>query len=311
MTKISIIIPNYNHSEYLEQSLDSAVGQSSYPDEIVIIDDASTDNSREIIKKYENFKNVKCIYRRRNKGVLFNVNEGLKISKGEFVLFLAADDFLHPDILREYRSLLDHYPEVGFFCSRYNKLFDNGRIYSDKVFSQIPTGYIPPMKAKNLIHKYGIWPWLSGNTILINKKKAIEHGGYDPLLQSYADGFLYINLAIRHGLVFVSKILSTHRKCRDSYSASTIQDTNQLSLIESRTITLMRKDPEYFDHSFIKRWHNRWQHLKFTSHILYGKGSLLKKFILSSFIFLRYRWFDVKNLRFENVRSFLRAGKSE
>lgn len=97
---VSVIITNFNYAAYLERALRSAMNQSlprkDY--EIILIDDASTDNSKLIFKKYK--KEIHLIELSENKGLAEVRNIGIRESKGMFVLFLDADDYIHYDLLK-------------------------------------------------------------------------------------------------------------------------------------------------------------------------------------------------------------------
>lgn len=92
--KVSIIIPVYNVEKYLEECLDSAVGQTLKEVEIICINDGSTDSSEEILNNYKkNYSNIKII-NQENKGLSSARNSGLKIAKGEYIYFLDSDDYI-------------------------------------------------------------------------------------------------------------------------------------------------------------------------------------------------------------------------
>lgn len=306
MPKISIVIPNYNHAVWLEQAIESALSQTSAPDEVLILDDGSQDHSPEILKKYQGQKNVRVIFGAENKGTNYRINEGLQLAKGDFVLFLAADDFLHPTLVADYRSFLNKYSDIGFCCSLSATLLESGEIQLPHIASGIPSGYIDPHRAKALIYKYSIWPWFFGNTMLLNKEKVMAMGGFNPTLESYADAFLYIQLALRHGLVFIPDTLATYRKRAASYSSRVVKDIHKLTLIENRVVSFMETCPEYFDKAFINRWQNRWKSLKYIHHCLGGNRGVGIKFIYVVLIFLRYRWFDIRGLTGRTFQSFFR-----
>ena len=100
MTKLSIIIPVYNEGRFLKRCLDSIRTTSEHlPDlEIIAINDGSTDNSREILDRFEfNILDVKVIHHATNWGVSMTRNHGLSLAKGDFVTFLDADDELTGD----------------------------------------------------------------------------------------------------------------------------------------------------------------------------------------------------------------------
>jgi glycosyltransferase involved in cell wall biosynthesis len=90
---VSVIIPIYNAEEYLRQCLDSVIMQTLIKIEIICINDGSPDNSIEILKEYAKKDSRIIIISRENKGAAFSRNEGLQTAKGEFVIFMDADDW--------------------------------------------------------------------------------------------------------------------------------------------------------------------------------------------------------------------------
>ena len=100
--KISIILTNYNKSQFLKKSIDSVLNQTYKNFELIIIDDASTDSSEKIIKKYSYLKKVKYFKRKKNsKTAAIPRNEGVKNSSFEYLCFLDADDYWHDNKLLE------------------------------------------------------------------------------------------------------------------------------------------------------------------------------------------------------------------
>ncbi len=99
MTTISVIIPTYNVSEYIEEGLLSVLGQSYAAFEIICVDDGSTDNTVEIIKNIQSrFPNKITLFQNEsNRGATYSRNKGLAIAKGEYLDFFDADDIMLPD----------------------------------------------------------------------------------------------------------------------------------------------------------------------------------------------------------------------
>ena len=97
---ISVVITTYNYGRYIERAIRSCLDQSmpknSY--EIIVVDDASTDNTALILDNYKD--DVRIISFTENKGLAAARNEGVKKSKGQFVVFLDADDYIHHDLLK-------------------------------------------------------------------------------------------------------------------------------------------------------------------------------------------------------------------
>ena len=99
--KVSVIVPIYNASEYLSRSIESILNQSYENLEIILIDDCSTDNSKEIIKKYAlKDTRIKPFYSEVNQGVSKSRNIGLKSVSGDYVMFMDADDYIVKDMIK-------------------------------------------------------------------------------------------------------------------------------------------------------------------------------------------------------------------
>lgn len=93
MAKVSLIVPIYNSSEYLNKCIDSLLNQTLKDIEIILINDGSTDKSEKIIKSY-NDKRIKCISK-KNEGIGKTRNRGIKEATGEFIAFVDSDDYLN------------------------------------------------------------------------------------------------------------------------------------------------------------------------------------------------------------------------
>lgn len=95
---VSIIINNYNYAQFIERSIDSAIGQNYRPLEVIVVDDGSTDNSREVISSYGD--RIHAIFQPNGKQSAA-LNAGFAASKGEVILFLDADDYLLPTAIEQ------------------------------------------------------------------------------------------------------------------------------------------------------------------------------------------------------------------
>ncbi len=100
---VSVIIPNFNHSKYLVERIDSVLNQTYQDFELIILDDCSTDDSREIIERYRGHDRVShIIYNEKNSGSTFRQwSRGLGLAKGEYVWIAESDDTAEPTLLEE------------------------------------------------------------------------------------------------------------------------------------------------------------------------------------------------------------------
>lgn len=101
MTKVSVVIPVYNVEDYLEECLESIINQTLKDIEIICINDGSTDNSLKILEDYAEKDGRIKIYSQENSGLSASRNQGIKLSRGEYIYFIDSDDYLELETLQE------------------------------------------------------------------------------------------------------------------------------------------------------------------------------------------------------------------
>lgn len=122
---ISIIIATYNSAEYLEYCLDSIVGQTYQNFELIIIDGNSSDNTVEILKKYDKY--IAYWVTEKDSGIYDAWNKGIRKARAEWIAFLGSDDGFYPDALENYSNYLKNIdPNVKYVSSKLN-LTDKNR----------------------------------------------------------------------------------------------------------------------------------------------------------------------------------------
>ena len=119
---VSVIVPNYNHSKYLDGRIKSILNQT-FPDfELILLDDASTDNSIEILYKYKNNPHVThFVINDKNSGYVFRQWEkGISLAKGKYIWIAESDDLAEPEFLEKTVNLLECHQEANLcFCGSY------------------------------------------------------------------------------------------------------------------------------------------------------------------------------------------------
>src|SRR5882724_13615892 len=115
---LSVVVPNYNHAKYLPACLSAILRQSVQPLEVLVLDDVSTDNSLEVIKRIA-AKNplVRLVQNEKNLGVMPNLNKGVQLAKGDYVFIGSADDEIIPGLFEKSMQLLARHPQAGLSCT--------------------------------------------------------------------------------------------------------------------------------------------------------------------------------------------------
>lgn len=115
---VSVIIPCFNHSRFLGEAIESVQKQNYDNYEIIVVDDGSTDDTRGVAVS---FANVKYVYQ-QNAGLSAARNQGISESKGNFLIFLDADDILYPDAIKCNVNFLQHNPSCAFVSGWHDKV---------------------------------------------------------------------------------------------------------------------------------------------------------------------------------------------
>lgn len=117
MINFSVIIPNYNHATFLKQRIDSILDQAYSNFEIIILDDYSTDNSRNIIETYRGHKKIShIIYNKKNSGSPFKQwKKGVELAKFDWIWIAESDDYSAASFLHEAALTIEKFPSTGVF----------------------------------------------------------------------------------------------------------------------------------------------------------------------------------------------------
>jgi glycosyltransferase involved in cell wall biosynthesis len=182
--KISIIIPVYNSEEFLEECLNSSIHQTLQEIEIVIINDASTDKSLQIIKDFQvKDSRIKLIDFKKNKGNGHGRNEGIKKAKGEYILFLDSDDWLENNVaeLTYKKAVKENYELIVFGYTQHISFLNNEKKSKELYLPQIADGS-DDFYYYFMMHRKGMysmpWIYLISRALLIEKKIEFSVGIY-------------------------------------------------------------------------------------------------------------------------------------
>lgn len=256
---VTIILPNYNHSCFLKYSIGNILKQTRAADRIIIIDDASTDQSiLKIIELTKNQPKVNLITNKKNIGCIATLNKGLAMVNTEFVMFSAADDQLKIHYLEKFVPLLISFPSASFCCSASNILDTKGKIIGIRpiFFPSDKNEYIPPCTVKDQLTKYD--NFFLGQTALYRTEHLLAIGGFNSNLSSLADGMAMRHLALQNGFCFIPDCLSSWRLTQNNLSVISVINTKNLTNIINFSDTYINKQnknlfPEMYSKKLEKR----------------------------------------------------------
>lgn len=182
--RVSIIIPCYNASEFISETLESIFKQSHRNYEIIIVDDGSTDKSAEIIQKVK--EPLTYIFQ-KNGGVSKARNTGLEHATGDYILFLDADDLLETDFLKARIEALQKYPKLLFACSKANLINEKSELL----------GVAYHAVCEDVVYEICTYKpgYCSCPSNYLIKKEIIRHGlRFEESLSNSADRFFLLKL---------------------------------------------------------------------------------------------------------------------
>ena len=155
---VSVMMPTYNNAKYIKQAIESIYAQNYENIEIIVIDDGSTDDTKEIVKQY---KDIKYFYI-EHKGISFARNVALEKSKGEYIAFLDSDDYWLPEKLNTQIQYFKENSDCEIVFTKYENFFEdeklktNKRAMHEKIMEKFLKQYLPSsIIKKELFEKYG------------------------------------------------------------------------------------------------------------------------------------------------------------
>lgn len=210
---IAVVIPNRNDSAYLRKCLDSVLTQDVPPDQIVVVDDQSTDDSLDIIrKKLFNVAGAKIVVNPACLGTMGALNEGLKYVTSEYVLFLSSNDYLENGIFKHAKSCIAAAGSPGVWSAMVWVVDESGRhlhLYPSPVVALSDT-FLTPDKciclAKTLGH------WFTGTTLIYHRETLQKIGGFDIAYQGLGDMLAALTVASLKGGAFSPQPLGVMRQ---------------------------------------------------------------------------------------------------
>ncbi|MBN9520381.1 glycosyltransferase family 2 protein [bacterium] len=214
---LSVLLPNYNHADFLPKCLDEILGQSFTDFELIVVDDASTDDSVRVIEEYARRDDRIRFYRNpQNLGVVATLNRCLGLARGEFAHGAASDDYVLPGYFEEAVALLRAHPTAGLATGLVDCVSDDGRlVYRGPGMWAAEPAYLSPDELVRRATECGV-----PGPAVWRRDLFLAAGGYKPELKWHCDWFALQVVAFRHGACFIPRTTTVVRVTTDAYSAA-------------------------------------------------------------------------------------------
>ena len=282
MPVVSVIVPNYNHARFLPQRLQSIFDQTFQDFEVILLDDCSSDNSREILEQYRNHPKVSVVlFNEINSGSTFKQwGKGIGLSTGDYIWIAESDDYCENTFLNELVAKLDEFPTAGIaYCQSVsvnteNKFLSNWIEHTD-VFNPNIWDDDFQISGDAAIRNYLLYRNIIPNTSAVVFRKSVfkKTSGININFSLNGDWLLWINILKYSDLVFVAKNLNFFRQHSNKATISNtanykglremldlfcyIQDDFHITKAEKKTMTELA----------LKRWIYQFIHCSYITSI--------------------------------------------
>ena len=240
---VSILIPTFNREKYLGEALDSALAQT-YPNiEIIVHDDASSDCTLSLLKQYSDSR-LRVIHTSKNHGMIGGWNFIVSKAKGKYIKFLASDDLLKSNCVKELVQAALAHPTSSLITCQRQFIDEHGNTLKKMGFANRST------VVNGLKHAHWILTSLRQNLIgeptavLYPSKLVKKAGGYDPQFSQFADFEYWIRLLQFGDLVYIHKPLCSFRMHALSNTSAATADGRFITEIFALIIKYY-KDPSF------------------------------------------------------------------
>lgn len=243
---VSVILPNRNHAQFLPDALYALLAQTWIAFELIVLDDASTDDSREVIARFQaKDPRVTFISLSEHCGIHRTVRIGVERASGEFLYIAAADDIVEPDFLKRCVQEMERLPQAGLSFSDPSEFYRTGNrkilfpLYLDEAPIYLDPKRFVALQTRSYFH-------ISPNTGIYRLAAFRRAGGYRQELDLLSDWFVTMVVAVREGAVYLPEPLTCVAVREDSYSATALQDPDRRRTALSHALAILAT-PAYAD----------------------------------------------------------------
>ena len=209
--KISVVMVAFNSEKFIKYAIESVIKQTYKNWELLIINDASKDNTKDIICKYYKYKNIKLINLKKNIGAYKATNLGFGLCKGEYIAILDSDDIAHRNRLEQQSKILKNETNVGLVASWFNKIDSTNRLIKKIKIPTTSSFFANTFPCTNLIC----------NSSVMFRKKILKKINFFCKNVNYSyDYNFFLRIFLKYEIKILRKFYTSHRIHKDQISNS-------------------------------------------------------------------------------------------
>ena len=276
MSLVSVIVPTYNYAHYISEAIDSVLTQT-YPQElieIIVVDDGSTDNTREVLRKYIDQELINYSFQ-ENKGKANATKKAINIAKGKYIFNLDADDYFFPSKIEETVKIFEQFSDVVHVGSPAKIIYQDK---NQEIIESLPRDIMEkPISGQDLLNRFYRENILfGGGSTYAARGSVLKAINIPDSVDMYIDEFLILAILPFGKSFLLSKDLSAWRVHNLNYSGHGVSKERQKQkeerLLKSSSAVLKYVNENKFD-DFIKKIYR----LKNTTRIMSFKEGYGKK----------------------------------
>lgn len=231
---VSVIIPTYNRSDILTQSIDSVLEQTYTDFELIVVDDASTDDTREVVATYDD-ERLTYVRHETNRHVSAARNTGIEHASGDFVAFLDDDDEWVPAKLAKQVSLLQDCPSSVGMVYCWLDYLDGEEVVNE---------YRPTLSGDIFQHTLAAQPIGNASTLLVRREVIEDIGGFDESLPRGNDGDFIRRVTRKYEVDYVPEVLVRYHVGHDYQRITREDEAGIRNAIKGKRTKLQKFDQE-------------------------------------------------------------------
>lgn len=201
---VSVIMPAYNAEKFIGEAISSIVKQTYENFELIIVEDASTDNTLAEIKKFKD-QRIKLLCNEKNKGISYSTNRGIELSQGKYIALLDDDDIAELDRLRLQVAYLEEHEDIDILGGRYSEIDEEGNVIH---YHNIPRNNPKYIKAMLLFH---FMDFANGSIMMRKEFLEKNHLRFQENCYGMQDFRLYIESSKIGNISSIEQFVMRHR----------------------------------------------------------------------------------------------------